>query len=144
MQLKSIKLNNFRQFKDVQVDFADGKEGRNVTIIIGENSAGKTTIEQAFFWCLYAKTPSFEDKILLNRDVLHNMQTGSQATVKVELCLYHNGIEYTLTRQLAYTKDNNGNAKPAEQARFDIAFRAEDGTDERYRARPSCRLKSRR
>jgi DNA sulfur modification protein DndD len=129
MQLKSIKLNNFRQFKDVQVDFADGKEGKNVTIIIGENSAGKTTIEQAFFWCLYAKTPSFEDKILLNRDVLHNMQTGSQATVKVELCLYHNGIEYTLTRQLAYTKDNNGNAKPADQPLFDITRREKNGNE---------------
>ena len=127
MQLKSIELNNFRQFKNVHVDFADGNYGKNVTIIIGQNGAGKSTIEQAFFWCLYSKT-SFTDPIMLNRDVQESMPPGKAESVKVELCLYHKGTEYRLTRELDYTKDYSGTVKAAKEARFNIAFRAEDGT----------------
>lgn len=125
MQLKSIELNNFRQFKNVHVDFANGNDGKNVTIIIGQNGAGKSTIEQAFFWCLYSKT-SFTDPVLLNRDLQEKMLPGI-ATVKVELCLSHKEREYRLTRELDYTKDYNGTVKVS-KARFNIAFRAEDGT----------------
>ena len=37
MLLQSIKLENFRQFRNESIDFADGSNGKNVTIIIGEN-----------------------------------------------------------------------------------------------------------
>ncbi|MFR1056375.1 MAG: AAA family ATPase [[Clostridium] scindens] len=43
------KLQNFRQFRNESVDFAQGENGKNVTIIIGENGTGKTTFAQAFF-----------------------------------------------------------------------------------------------
>ena len=127
MLLKWIELQNFRQFKNVHVDFAEGNDGKNVTIIIGQNGAGKSTIEQAFFWCLYSKT-SFTDPIMLNRDVQESMPPGKAESVKVELCLYHKGTEYRLTRELDYTKDYSGTVKAAKEARFNIAFRAEDGT----------------
>lgn len=48
MLLKSIKLENFRQFRNESIDFAQGEGGKNVTIIIGENGTGKTTFAQAF------------------------------------------------------------------------------------------------
>ena len=53
MLLQSIKLVNFRQFRNESIEFAEGADGKNVTIIIGENGTGKTTFAQAFFWCLY-------------------------------------------------------------------------------------------
>ena len=37
MLLKSIKLENFRQFRNESIDFAQGKKKKNVTIIISEN-----------------------------------------------------------------------------------------------------------
>ena len=46
MLLESIKLHNFRQFKDESINFANGDDGKNVTIIIGENGTGKTTFAQ--------------------------------------------------------------------------------------------------
>ena len=49
MLLQSIKLVNFRQFRNESIDFAGGADGKNVTIIIGENGTGKTTFAQAFF-----------------------------------------------------------------------------------------------
>ena len=32
MLLQSIKLENFRQFRNESIDFADGSDGKNVTI----------------------------------------------------------------------------------------------------------------
>ena len=49
MLLKSIKLENFRQFRNESIDFAQGEGGKNVTIIIGENGTGKTTFASSFF-----------------------------------------------------------------------------------------------
>ena len=48
MLLESITLENFRQFRHESIDFAQGENGKNVTIIIGENGTGKTTFAQAF------------------------------------------------------------------------------------------------
>ena len=62
MLLESITLENFRQFRHESIDFAQGENGKNVTIIIGENGTGKTTFAQAFFWCMYGET-EFSDKI---------------------------------------------------------------------------------
>lgn len=64
MLLESIKLENFRQFRNESIDFAQGQDGKNVTIIIGENGTGKTTFAQAFFWCMYGET-EFSDKNML-------------------------------------------------------------------------------
>lgn len=64
MLLESIKLENFRQFRNESIDFAQGQDGKNVTIIIGENGTGKTTFAQAFFWCMYGET-EFLTKICL-------------------------------------------------------------------------------
>lgn len=36
MLLRSIKLVNFRQFLNEEIAFASGKDGKNVTIILGE------------------------------------------------------------------------------------------------------------
>ena len=60
MLFKQITIQNFRQFKErVTVNFSTDPQ-KNVTIIMGENGTGKTSLEQAFTWCLYNKT-SFKD-----------------------------------------------------------------------------------
>ena len=43
MLLQSIELQNFRQFINEKIDFSTDPE-RNVTLIIGENGTGKTTL----------------------------------------------------------------------------------------------------
>lgn len=44
MLLESIKLENFRQFRNEYIEFAQGADGKNVTIIIGDNGAGDNAI----------------------------------------------------------------------------------------------------
>lgn len=104
MILESIKLKNFRQFRDEHIEFAKGDNGKNVTIIIGENGTGKTTFAQAFFWCLYGET-SFSDKTILNKIVAVEMTPNTEMEVEVDLQLRHGEIDYILKRVQAYRKD---------------------------------------
>ena len=119
MLLQSIKLENFRQFRDESIDFADGNNGKNVTIIIGENGTGKTTFAQAFFWCLYGET-EFSDKNMLNKLVASELRPGQEARVQVVLKLKHGDVNYTLIREQIYRKDAANRVK-ADNTVFDIA-----------------------
>ena len=101
MLLESIKLENFRQFRNESIDFAQGQNGKNVTIIIGENGTGKTTFAQAFFWCMYGET-EFSDKNMLNKIVASNLNPSQKAIVRVELRLKHGNVSYTLIREQTY------------------------------------------
>lgn len=109
MLLKSLKLSNFRQFRNEEINFSVDKE-RNVTIIIGENGTGKTTFAQAFFWCLYGET-EFKDKSMLNKIVAADMTPNNDAIVKVSLSLIHAEIEYQIVREQIYKKDYSNNVK---------------------------------
>ena len=106
MQIRSIKLINFRQFKNETIEFSCEKN-KNVTIIIGDNTAGKTTLVKAFLWGLY-RVNSFSDKILLNRDVADELQIGDDRDVKVEIELDHGGNSYVITTKETYFKDSLG------------------------------------
>ena len=125
MLLESIKLENFRQFIDESINFAQGNDGKNVTIIIGENGTGKTTFAQAFFWCLYGET-EFSDKSMLNKKVALQMTPSTPQTVRVTLKLRHGEVDYTLIREQTYRKDNNNRIK-ADNTIFDIAMKDASG-----------------
>ena len=106
MEIRSIKLVNFRQFKNINIEFSCDKE-RNVTVLIGNNTAGKTTLVKAFAWCLY-RVNKFADKILLNRDICENLLINGEETVKVVLDLDHKGCSYTITTKEVYFRTPNG------------------------------------
>ena len=125
MLLQSIKLEKFRQFRNESIDFADGSNGKNVTIIIGENGTGKTTFAQAFFWCLYGET-EFSDKNMLNKVVASELRPGQEAKVQVVLKLKHGDVDYTLIREQIYRKDNSNRIKP-DNTVFDIAKKDASG-----------------
>ncbi len=119
-------VKDFRQFKGEQtIHFADDSE-QNVTIIMGDNGTGKTTLAQVFTWCLYSDT-SFEDKILLCKSTSAKMLPNSTETVRAELTLKHNDVEYTVITVQKYLKDSSGNVKPSGQLTRDIAFKKLDG-----------------
>jgi len=65
MIITRLTTNNFfRFFGRNDFDFAHGKE-LNVTVIRGVNGTGKTTILNAFYWCLYGDVtlPLYIEKI---------------------------------------------------------------------------------
>lgn len=125
MLLESITLENFRQFRHESISFAQGENGKNVTIIIGENGTGKTTFAQAFFWCMYGET-EFSDKNMLNKLVANEMKPGQEAKVQVTLKLRHGNVNYTLMREQTYHKDYSNRIK-GDNTVFDIAIKDETG-----------------
>lgn len=102
MLIEKLTLNNFRQYIGEQtIEFSTDRE-RNVTVLIGVNTSGKTTLIRAFEWILYNKV-EFEDKMLLNSNVAGNMQPGETKEVKGTLTIEHNGTTYEITRTQLYT-----------------------------------------
>lgn len=101
MIIYRLEMNNFRQYIGTQyIDFSTDQE-KNVTVLIGTNTSGKTTIIRAFEWCLYGKN-NFDDKVLLNSDVRANMRPGETQIVSVAINFAHDNKIYTLKRSLKY------------------------------------------
>lgn len=104
MLLKSLHLHNFRQYKGDQLVVFSTNPNKNVTVILGDNTYGKTTLLQAFNWCFYGKAALDNPDDLLNYDVAYSMLPGDVEDVEVEIELVHSGIDYTITRTRVYRK----------------------------------------
>ena len=105
MQIQKIKLSNFRNFKKCEIEFSCDKE-KNFTIVLGQNTFGKTTLVKAFIWCLY-RINLFDNKILLNSDAAANMTTNERCSVEIELL--HKNCSYKITTRQLYTLNSSGN-----------------------------------
>ena len=95
MLIKRIILKNFRNFKNVDVTFSTD-EDKKFTIILGENTNGKTTFVRAFVWCLY-RINLFDDKNVLNKEIATSMKPNESTKVSVELELEHQNYKYKIT-----------------------------------------------
>lgn len=101
MIINRLEMYNFRQYIGHQsVEFSTDPE-KNVTVLIGINTSGKTTIVRAFEWCLYGKN-GFEDPVLLNSEVRVNMNVGDVQDTWVSVNFTHDNREYTLRRLFKY------------------------------------------
>ena len=107
MLIKKLELENFRQYIGSQtIEFSTDRD-KNVTVLIGVNTSGKTTLVRAFEWVLYG-TNEFDDKNLLNKNVAENMQVGETKAVKGALTIEHDSgtgapITYVIERKQIYT-----------------------------------------
>lgn len=134
MLIKTLRMENFRQFKGTtKVDFSCDPE-RNVTIILGDNTYGKTTILQAFNWCLYGKV-NFEQHpdFLLNYEVSGEMRNGDQQIVEVEVTVVHDGIEYVITRTQRYNCAGD-NVRGEKVPNIKVSYKQPDGQTESVKA----------
>lgn len=116
MRINSIKLINFRQFKNVKLDFSID-ENKPFTIIKGQNTFGKTTFVKAFLWCLYRRDKLFPNKIMLNLDVQKCMQPLDEQVTEVAIELDHNQYtHYISTKEVYYCRPDgvviSKNGKP--------------------------------
>ena len=134
MLIKTLKMENFRQFRGkTKVDFSLDPE-KNVTIILGDNTFGKTTLLQAFNWCFYGKV-NFDQRpdFLLNYEVSEEMRNGDQQKVEVEITVLHDGIEYIITRSQRYNC-NGGNVRGEAVPTIKVSYKQQDGQTESVKA----------
>ena len=111
MKIKKILMNNFRQFADeVELEFSTDSSA-NVTVIHGENGAGKTSLLNAFKWAFYGDT-DFDtgEKNLLNERAIANSSLGSVITMKVSVWFEHDDKQYKAEREQRYTKRDSAMA----------------------------------
>ncbi len=109
MKFKSIRMKNFMRYKGENTIEFSCDSVKNVTVVLGDNTVGKTTIAQAFRWGLYGaisidRRKSEEDYLLLNHDVLAMMDANSRADVLVEIVAADEEKTYTILRQIQYTR----------------------------------------
>lgn len=114
MLIRKITLRNFRNFKNCEIELSCDPE-KNFTIILGQNTYGKTTLVKSFIWCLY-RINLFDDKVLLNSDVADYLRPGATETAKVEVELEHKGFSYKITTKESYTRTNSGNITVSNKA----------------------------
>lgn len=129
MLIKQITLQNFRQFKGKQELVFATNPDQNVMVLLGDNTFGKTTILQAFNWCLFDEVDFPKDS---NPDFLLNLELAEEQAgveqkleVYVELLLEHNGIEYMILRKRPYVDRGYGNWV-AMQTQLTVVYK-EDG-----------------
>lgn len=111
MKFKSIKLHNFMRYKgDTILNFSCDKK-MNVTVVLGNNMFGKTTLAQAFRWGLFEQLASTNyskkgDIVLLNHEVIESMAFGTRQEVSVEITVEDNEDIITFTRRACFRRKN--------------------------------------
>lgn len=109
-----IKLENFRQYKDIQQIFFSSRQNEgSITLIVADNGAGKTTLLQAFRYCFYGNLqnnkyinlPNPND--LITNTILDEINEGDIKSVSVEIQFSHFNRKYVMRRESDYKKTNN-------------------------------------
>jgi len=103
MKIKTLELINFRQLSGKIIMSTDRR--KNMTVIHGENGAGKTSILNAFKWCFYGHT-DFEtgERKILNEHAIVTTEIGKYVTVSVVIEFNHEEKSYTARRTQKYRK----------------------------------------
>ena len=116
MLLKSIKYHNFRPFiGDQKIILSSPNDDleKNVTIILGDNTFGKSTFVLSFIWCLYGESRFTKANDILNKKIEKELPPDPSVKEKtvVEIEFEDEGIEYTMRREQAFWRNENGQIK---------------------------------
>lgn len=109
MKFTRITMKNFMRYKGTNtIEFSCDPE-KNVTVVLGDNTVGKTTIAQAFRFGLYEavfaeRGKRQEDYQLLNNDILAMMDADSRASVSVEIAAVDERKQYDIRREITYLR----------------------------------------
>lgn len=109
MKIKSIKLHNFMRYKgDNELKFSTDDE-KNVTVVLGDNTFGKTTLAQAFRWALYESLNDTsytkkKDVVLLNNEIAAEMKGPQTRDVSVEIVVLNDEEEIKFIRKATFNR----------------------------------------
>ncbi len=79
MLLKAVSYQDFRPFKGyqrVELTPDNGDNDAKVTVIVGNNTYGKSTFVLSFIWCLYGESRFSRPNDILNKKVAMSLSTN--------------------------------------------------------------------
>lgn len=82
IKIKEIKISRFKAIKDLDV-VLDGKDA----VISGANGSGKTSIYEAYYWCLFGKTLAANGIVQTldeNNEVIHKVDTVVEVVLDID------------------------------------------------------------
>ena len=125
MRIERIDLKNYRQFRNVCIDF--GKSAKeDLHIIVADNATGKTNLLNAINWCLYGNEPhlSKDSQQLprLNLNTLVQAIEGKKQTVSVELVTETEGNRITFKRSEEYLVHKDTNQPVLHNINFTVTY----------------------
>jgi len=111
-----LKLKNFKPYfasgEPQEIEFFEkNNEGRNITLNIGQNGFGKTSISESILWCLFGenKYPNWEEFVnTLSIDVAKEMKGEKDVVMTVELITEMDGDIYKILRKGHFNIDDGG------------------------------------
>lgn len=114
MKFLKLRMLNFMRYKGENIIKFSQDNEKNVTVVLGDNTVGKTTLAQAFRWGLYGElinTQYEESKrmCILNNEVLGDMTANDYGNVEVELVLENkstsgNAYQYRIIRKAIFRR----------------------------------------
>lgn len=112
MLLKRIKYHNFRPFigdQEIMLDVTD--EHKNVIVLLGDNTHGKSTFVLSFVWCLYGESRFNQKESILNEKVARKMKDGESESAFVEIEFEDDETTYVIRRTQRFEKQKDGDLK---------------------------------
>lgn len=98
MQLASLRVDNFKGLKELAIDFLQDGAPRPLTLILGDNGSGKTTVLQAIALVLSLATRRLEDFALRWPGFLaERVSTLGASRVELEVCFDADELRTTAT-----------------------------------------------
>lgn len=141
MELDNLTLENFRQFYGEQELMFSQSADENVTLILGSNGSGKTTILNAFLWLFYddVNMPR-ADQIVCER-AMAEAAPNDQVTVRVRLEFDHENRHYTAERVKVYQKTDQTDLRGRLMSEDLTLHYIDDTGNHQERGNPSSALK---
>jgi DNA sulfur modification protein DndD len=132
MKIRRLSLENFRQFYGAHaIDFSID-DIQCVTVIHGENGAGKTSLLNAFKWCFYGRT-DFDtgERNILNEHAIAIANSDERIPLLVEVGFEHDGHRYVAKRTQVFRKADGMDVETVGGAVLELSWTDPSGAFDR-------------
>ncbi|GAI84597.1 unnamed protein product, partial [marine sediment metagenome] len=131
MLIEKLKLSNYRQYFDEEIEFSHSKKGKRITVIQGANGSGKTNILNAITWCLYGKEMHLGDKNkglpILSTAAINKLKPSAVCDVTVELTILDEEKNRMIFKRRAIYRKGTSDSLEKVGTKFDIFY--QEGQD---------------
>lgn len=101
--LKTMEINNFKGVKSQKLDFCPYTE------IYGDNGTGKSTINEAYMWCIFGKNSQGNVVSITPKDEHNRIIAKVESSVRVIINV--DGIDYSIERKQKQKWSTNKNGE---------------------------------